>query len=228
VLDLLGRNDREEYCGRLSTMIAMKPFAYDSGSPFDLRTSPFYVFSVSPGDDRVAIEDAKETAISDGRLSEVQALRLEQLLMAPRPRLGAELAWLLGVVPNRVRKLIDEISLVAEDAADLPPLAAANIAAHRCAQNLAPVHADLLVSFYALNDEEETLSLLNLERRKSGLPEVPRELMQEALRELMHAPIRPHYSFSLRVSSIPGVCFSKCCKSISSMGQTSSRFLMNW
>ena len=139
----------------------MKPFAYDSGSPFDLRTSPFYVFSVSPGDDRVAIEDAKETAISDGRLSEVQALRLEQLLMAPRPRLGAELAWLLGVVPNRVRKLIDEISLVAEDAADLPPLAAANIAAHRCAQNLAPVHADLLVSFYALNDEEETLSLLN-------------------------------------------------------------------
>ena len=168
-------------------MIAMKPFAYDSGSPFDLRTSPFYVFSVSPGDDRVAIEDAKETAISDGRLSEVQALRLEQLLMAPRPRLGAELAWLLGVVPNRVRKLIDEISLVAEDAADLPPLAAANIAAHRCAQNLAPVHADLLVSFYALNDEEETLSLLNLERRKSGLPEVPRELMQESLRELMHA-----------------------------------------
>ena len=206
----------------------MKPFAYDSGSPFDLRTSPFYVFSVSPGDDRVAIEDAKDTAISDGRLSEVQALRLEQLLMAPRPRLGAELAWLLGVVPNRVRKLIDEISLVAEDAADLPPLAAANIAAHRCAQNLAPVHADLLVSFYALNDEEETLSLLNLERRKSGLPEVPRELMQEALRELMHAPIRPHYSFSLRVSSIPGVCFSKRCKSISSMGQTSSRFLMNW
>ena len=156
-------------------------------SPFDLRTSPFYVLGVSPRDDRTTIEDAKETAISDGRLSETEALRLQQLLMAPRPRLGAELAWLLGVAPNRARKLIGEGSTTVEDTAGLPPLAAANIAAHRCAQNLAPAHPDLLVSFYARNDEEETLSLLNPERRTSGFPEVRRELMHEALQELMHA-----------------------------------------
>ena len=156
-------------------------------SPLDLRTSPFYVLGVSPRDDRTTIEDAKETAISDGRLSETEALRLQQLLMAPRPRLGAELAWLLGVAPNRARKLIDEVSPTVEDAAGLPQLAAANMAAHRCAQNLVPAHPDLLVSFYARNEEDETLSLLNPERRTSGFPEVPRELIHEALQELMHA-----------------------------------------
>jgi hypothetical protein len=155
-------------------------------SPFDLRTSPFYVLGVSPRDDRATLEDAKETAISDGRLSEPEALRLQQLLMAPRPRLGAELAWLPGVAPNRVRKLIDEISPSVEDAAGLPPLAAANMAAHRCVHNQIPACPDLLVSFYARNEEEETLRLLNPERRTSGFPEVPRELMHEALQELMH------------------------------------------
>jgi hypothetical protein len=105
---------------------------------FDLRMSPFSALGVSPRDDRATIEDAKETAISDGRLSETEALRLQQLLMAPRPRLGAELAWLLGVAPNRARKLIDEVSTSVGDVAGLPGLTAANIAAHRCAQNLAP------------------------------------------------------------------------------------------
>ena len=156
-------------------------------SSFDLRTSPFYALGVSPRDDRTTIEDAKETAISDGRLSETEALRLQQLLMAPRPRLDAELAWLLGVAPNRARKLIGEGSTTVEDTVGLPPLAAANIAAHRCAQNLPLAQPDLLVSFYARSDEAETLSLLNPERRTSGFPEVPRELMHEALQELMHA-----------------------------------------
>ncbi len=158
-------------------------------SPFDLHTSPFYVLGVSPRDDRTTIEDAKETALSDGRLSESEALRLQQLLMAPRPRLGAELAWLLGVAPNRAKKLVDEASTTVEHATGLPPLAAANFAAHRCAQNLVPARPDLLVSFYARNNEEETLSLLNPERRTSGFPEVSRELMQEALQELMHAHV---------------------------------------
>jgi hypothetical protein len=64
---------------------------------FDLRKSPFYLLDVSPRDNRTAVEDAKENAISDGGLSETEALRLQQTLMAPKPRLGAELGWLLGV-----------------------------------------------------------------------------------------------------------------------------------
>jgi hypothetical protein len=113
-------------------------------SPFDLRTSPFYMLGVSPRDDRATIEDAKETAISDGRLSETEALRLQQVLMAPRSRLGAELAWLLGVAPNRARKLIDEISPPVEDTAGLPPLAAANM---RPIDVLRTSHLRILISW---------------------------------------------------------------------------------
>ena len=128
----------------------------------------------------------RRPAVSDGKLSETEALRLQQLLMAPRPRLGADLAGLLGVAPNRARKLIGDDPTTVEDVAALPPLAAANITAHRCAHNLAPTDPDLLVSFHARNDEEEPLlSLLNSERRTSDFPEVPRELMHEALQELM-------------------------------------------
>jgi hypothetical protein len=164
-------------------------------SPFDLRMSPFYVLGVSPRDDRQAIEDAKETAISDGRLSETEGLRLQQTLMASRPRLGAELAWLLGVAPNRARKLIDEGSLTVDDAAGLPALSAANIAAHRCAQKLVPAHLDLLVSFYARNEEEEALNLVNPERRSSGFPEVSRDLIKETLQELTLAHTAALLSF---------------------------------
>src|SRR5215472_16017957 len=42
------------------------------------------------------------------------------------------------------------------------------------------------MSFYARNSEEETRGLLNPERRTSGFPEVPGELMHEALQQLMH------------------------------------------
>jgi hypothetical protein len=61
-------------------------------SPFDLRTSPFYLLGVSPRDDRAIIEDAVEAAITTGRLGEAEALRVQQALMAPKPRLSVGLA----------------------------------------------------------------------------------------------------------------------------------------
>ena len=74
-----------------------------------------------------------------------------------------------------------------EDAAGLPLLVRANIASHRCAQKLEPSHPDPLLNFYDRADDEEIFRLLNPERRASGFPEVPRELMNEALQELMRA-----------------------------------------
>jgi hypothetical protein len=156
-------------------------------SPFDLRTSPFYLLGVSPRDDRAIIEDAVEAAITTGRLGEAEALRVQQALMAPKPRLSVEIAWLAGVAPNRARKLIDAVTLDSQEAASLPLLAGANIAGHRCAQKLAPSYPDLLLAFYDRKDDDEILGLLNQERRASGFPEVPRELMPDALQELMRA-----------------------------------------
>jgi hypothetical protein len=156
-------------------------------SPFDLRTSPFYLLGVSPRDDRAIIEDAVEAAITTGTLGEAEVLRVQQALMAPKPRLSAEIAWLAGVAPNRARKLIDAVNLDSQEAAGLPLLAGANIAGHRCAQRLTPSYPDLLLAFYHRKDDDEILSLLNQERRASGFPEVPRELMPDALQELMRA-----------------------------------------
>ena len=98
-------------------------------SPFDLRTSPLYLLGFSPRDDRTTIEDALETAISDGSLSEAEALRLPQILLVPRRRLGAELAWLLGVAPNQENSSRKFRYLLMS--CRFAPLAAANIAAHR-------------------------------------------------------------------------------------------------
>ena len=105
--------------------------------------------------------------------------------MAPKPRLGAELAWPLGLAPNRARDLIDKTALDADNAIHLPLLAGANISAYRCSEKLHPPYHDLLIRFYEQRDDDELLRVLNAERRASGFPEVTTELMDEALRDLM-------------------------------------------
>jgi hypothetical protein len=154
-------------------------------SPFDLRASPFYLLGISPREDRAVIADATEAAISDGRLPETEAIRAQQVLMAPKTRLGAELAWPLGLAPNRARDLIDGTALDADNAIHLPLLAGANIGAYRCSENLDPPYYDLLIRFYKQRNDEELLNVLNSERRASGFPEVTTELMDEALQDLM-------------------------------------------
>jgi hypothetical protein len=60
---------------------------------------------------------------------------------------------------------------------------------------LPPSLRDLLLTFYNRKDDEEILGLLNQERRASGFPEVPRELMPDALQELMRAHTAAHLIF---------------------------------
>jgi hypothetical protein len=132
----------------------------------------------------MVIADATEAAISDGRLPETEAIRAQQVLMAPKPRLAAELSWPLGLAPNRARDLIDTAALDAESAIHLPPLAGANIAAYRCSEKLYPPHHDLLLRFYEQTNDDELLNVLNSERRASGFSEVTTELMDEALQDL--------------------------------------------
>jgi hypothetical protein len=72
----------------LSTIIAIGVLGgHWAMSLFDLRASPFYALGVSPRDDRTTIENAKETAISEGRLSETEGLRLQlhERTMGTRP-----------------------------------------------------------------------------------------------------------------------------------------------
>jgi hypothetical protein len=80
-------------------------------SLFDLRSSPFFLLEVSPRDNRSAIAAAAEDAVADGKLEETAAIRAQQVLMSPRLRLDAELAWLPGVAPNRAPQLIENSNL---------------------------------------------------------------------------------------------------------------------
>jgi hypothetical protein len=107
---------------------------------FDLRTSPFYLLGISPRDNRAIVAQATETAIAEGTLDEAVATRSQQILMSPRLRLGAEMSWLTGLAPNRVRQLIESVSLDANAVDSLPLLAGANLAAHRCSSQSAPAH----------------------------------------------------------------------------------------
>ena len=148
---------------------------------FDLRTSPFYLLSVSPRDNRAIIAQATETAISEGTLDETAATRAQQVLMAPRLRLGAELSWLPGLAPNRVKNLIEEATLSADLICGLPLLAGANLAAYRCSSKASPVHHELLFRFYERRNDNDILSLVNAERRAGNFPEVTLDLLQEVM-----------------------------------------------
>jgi len=148
---------------------------------FDLRTSPFYLLGVSPRDNRAIVAQAAETAMAEGTLDEAVATRAQQILMSPRLRLGAELSWLAGLAPNRVKQFIESISLDANAVANLPRLAGANLAAHRCSSQLSPVHHGLFFRFYARRDDNEILSVINSERRAGGFPEASLELLQEVM-----------------------------------------------
>jgi tetratricopeptide (TPR) repeat protein len=151
---------------------------------FDLRTSPFYLLGVSPRDNRATIAQATETAISEGVLDEVVATRAQQVLMSPRLRLGAELSWLPGLAPNRVKLLIEGESLAADAIAGLPLLTGANLAAYRCSSQAVPVHHELLFRFYEQRNDDEVLKLVNSERRVSNFPEVQLDLLQDIIPEV--------------------------------------------
>jgi hypothetical protein len=150
-------------------------------SVFDLRTSPFYLLGVSPRDNRAIIAQATETAISEGTLDETAATRAQQVLMAPRLRLGAELSWLPGLAPNRVKNLIEEATLSADAITGLPLLAGANLAAYRCSSKASPVYHELFFRFYERQNDNDILSLVNSERRAGNFPEATLDLLKEVM-----------------------------------------------
>lgn len=102
-------------------------------SGFDLRDSPFYALALSPRANRAAIAESFEAALEGAELDETTATKAQQTLMAAKPRLLAELSWLLGLAPNRARHLVDVTSAPSlADLSSLPALAGVNLAAHWC------------------------------------------------------------------------------------------------
>jgi hypothetical protein len=140
----------------------------------------------------------------DGDVDEETALRCQQILMAPKRRLAAELEWLLGLAPVRARQLIEASSVHPEVLADLPRLAAANLAADRCGINLDHSLRDAVLDFQAEQSHAEIIGLLNEERTASGFPQVAPELLAEAMPQLM-ADHAEALLASIQLAADPGV-----------------------
>jgi hypothetical protein len=86
-----------------------------------LTASPFYLLGASLRDDRTKIAEAVERALEDGDIDEQAIIRAQQTLMAPKPGLAAELAWLPGIAPVRARQLVEAPCIEAEVLSGLPP-----------------------------------------------------------------------------------------------------------
>lgn len=149
----------------------------------DLRQSPFYVLGVSPRANRAALSEAFETALDSPESNEATLTKAHQALMAPKPRLQAEVSWLIGVAPNRARALLDrEVAPSAGELAALPPLAGANLAAHWCSQGTPNSSVlEFLVQHQAAIDSTVVTSLINSERRVSTFGSVEQAFVADTL-----------------------------------------------
>ena len=108
-------------------------------------------------------------------LDEAACQRASSDLIAPRTRLGAELAWLPGVSPAKALDVIDKLSAPDFDTSGLPPLALANVLASKPtpSQNDAIIKSiiDLGKAADSIN-LDEIMRDLNEDREVAGIPKV--------------------------------------------------------
>ena len=93
-----------------------------------LTSNPFHILGAKMTDDRRRIVAlAKEKSFG----GDEEAVRQAQgILLTPRKRLAAEIAWLPGVEPDQIGELLSVVRTASVLPRDLPALARANLLAH--------------------------------------------------------------------------------------------------
>lgn len=139
----------------------------------ELHRNPFHLLGVSTRDSRARImELAEERSLL---LDETECQRASSDLIAPRTRLGAELAWLPGVSPAKALAAIDNLRDPDWDTSGLPPLARANVLASKPPLNendaIVKAIADLAEVADSI-DVEEVMRDVNEDREVAGIPKV--------------------------------------------------------
>ena len=149
-------------------MVVSKP-----ASETELQRNPFHVLGAPTRDSRSRIMQlAEERSLL---LDEAVCQRARADLIAPRTRLGAELAWLPGVAPAKALSAIDNLRDPEWDASGLPPLARANVLASKHP----PMETDAIVKAITdlaeiaeSIDVDEVLRDINEDREIAGIPKV--------------------------------------------------------
>ncbi len=73
---------------------------------FELLKNPFVILGASTRDGQEAIAEALENRLAEGEIDEEDLHRAQQTLMASKSRLQAEVGWVIGMAPSRVKGVI--------------------------------------------------------------------------------------------------------------------------
>jgi len=154
---------------------------------FDLLNNPFVILGVSTRDGREAIAEALEDRLAEGEIDEEDLLRAQQTLMASKSRLQAEMGWLIGMAPSRVKGVIAALEGNDDDAieqvlSDSNAVACANIAAFLSAASGTKINVlHQLFGAQAEIEPDYVTETINADRRISGFPEIARGLVEPTL-----------------------------------------------
>ncbi|MCW2247745.1 hypothetical protein M2352_003379 [Azospirillum fermentarium] len=157
---------------------------------FDLLQNPFAILGVSPRDGADVLTDHYEDALIEHGIDEKALLKAHQALAASKPRLEAELSWLLGVTPGRLARIVamlrkGDCAGAAETLSGLPPLARMNLAAHLCGHGFADsYHINCVLNAKADVHSHLVATLINSERQVAGIKPISEELVETGLRAL--------------------------------------------
>jgi hypothetical protein len=154
---------------------------------FDLGTNPFAVLGLTPRDKPDAITRAVEARLADPAADEDGLRRAQQNLMALKPRLQAEVAWLIGLAPGRTQAILaalnrNDLDALISALPDAPALARANLAAHLAHRRPSEMIIGALIAAYDEIAHDELIGVINAERAVAGLPRVAADLVEEVLR----------------------------------------------
>jgi hypothetical protein len=165
---------------------------------FDLRKNSFFVLGMSPRDNGEVLADRIETLLSDERLSEGAASKLQSELSGSKSRLLSEVSWLMEASPSHAAQLSkqyfeprdlssEQLQGVLEE---VGRLSSANLAAHFCALKVAtPEILQALISSWRDLTVDYVSKTINENRLVASYPEVSEGLVKDALESLkqLHA-----------------------------------------
>ena|GEM_PF-2662922 len=157
----------------------------------DLFQNPFNLLRISDRAPAEEIRHAVEVSILEAAASEDKVREALRTLMAPRPRLMAELSWFPGCSSAQADQVLTalrrgvSVDSVLDLLKSVNGIARANLATHLCNHKIVDgnVMRALMASQKAMVPEF-ALPLINETRMKAGFPKASEELVREALAQL--------------------------------------------
>ena len=145
----------------------------------DLLKNPFHILGATTRDDKHKIMDLAEECCLLSDADECMAARA--VLIHPRKRISAEIAWLPGVNPEHIDSLLKQLDSPHQNLLnidDLPPLARTNVLTAGLSRLSNIASANLMEWILAIAhayeriDDEEVRRTLNADRNLSGFPQI--------------------------------------------------------